>query len=809
MTSSLEDSSTGPKSPELHSLEPPDGRIAHTLTACTRCRQRKSRCDPGIPRCAPCERSNAKCVYYDSARDATIPRTYIVSLREKARALERELVKAEKEIQHAADAELMVRGAGRIRFKENDEARYLGASSGIAMTRLVMEMAKQNTDSKSIKDVVPEFTAQEIKEAFAQEDSKPTSKIYPMISSIPQEDLPPRALTYRLIDLFVAKAQSMLPTLHEPTFRQEVEEVLNGSTDPCQNFQLRMVIAISMQKMSSEYAGLADSYYLAALPFLEPTLKRMDLRALQCLVLIASYSMLTPTRTAAYWVVGTAAKLCQDLGLIEEATITKSPCGETLNPLEIDMRRRLFWIVLSMELGLSHSLGRCSSYCVSHDHINVKFFELVDDRYITAEGVTPGAKPILSKCLAVHFFKMRLLQLEPRRVLYSNRRPTPVNDQDPWFAQMLAKLDHWMATTPKNDDGSGLSVKWFQGRRNTILVLMYRPSPQIPEPSVNAAKICYDAAVSNIAMHKEQMITGSVDLTWIFVQALFMALNTVLWTLSYPEIRKEHTIEEVQGHLDMALEVIVYSAERWPGVQSALLLYKRLVAACLKAYRTEESFVVHSPSNHPTPASSQEVATPQRCPVHPTVRLPPFIPILTMAPTHPSEILPPLAPTPEDHLPILHLAKNQIHLQWPLGRANNNKCHLPPPTGQNVIPQYSSESCPTPTTLYPDMSIDPNTPYNAIPSIVPGLQGWDPNFSLASTTAGHLAYVDATVDPMNWTTSIGDQYSQFFNEAFPVPSWRERTLSQQEQIELLASLENNIPDVSAQLGNEYNAYYQS
>lgn len=147
-------------------------------------------------------------MYYDSTRDSTIPRTYIVSLREKARALERELALAEKEIQHAADAELMVRGAGRIRFKENDEARYLGASSGIAMTRLVMEMAKQNTDSKSIKDVVPEFTAQEIKEAFAQEDSKPTSKVYPMISSIPQPNLPPKALTYKLIDLFVAKGTS-------------------------------------------------------------------------------------------------------------------------------------------------------------------------------------------------------------------------------------------------------------------------------------------------------------------------------------------------------------------------------------------------------------------------------------------------------------------------------------------------------------------------------------------------------------------------------------------------------------------------
>lgn len=98
-----------------------------------------------------------------------------------------------------------MRGAGRIRFKDNDEPRYLGASSGIAITRLVMEMAKQNTDSKSIKDVVPELTAHEIKAAFAQEDSKPTSKIYPMISSIPQASLPPQNLTYKLIDLFVAK----------------------------------------------------------------------------------------------------------------------------------------------------------------------------------------------------------------------------------------------------------------------------------------------------------------------------------------------------------------------------------------------------------------------------------------------------------------------------------------------------------------------------------------------------------------------------------------------------------------------------
>jgi hypothetical protein len=133
----------------------------------------------------------------------------------------------------------------------------------------------------------------------------------------------------------------------------------------------------------------------------------------------------------------------------------------------------------------------------------------------------------------------------------------------------------------------------------------------------------------------------------------------------------------------------------------------------------------------------------------------------------------------------------------------------PTATPSSTGPQYSSPAYCAPSGLFSDVLIDPNTPYNTMPSVVPGLQGWDPNFSLASTTASHLAYIDATVDPMQWTSSIGDQYSNYFNEPFPIPPWRERTLSQQEQIELMASLEHNIPDVSAQLVRESNAFYQS
>ncbi|GAQ34089.1 C6 transcription factor [Aspergillus niger] len=786
--------SNSPSTISEPSVHTPDSRIAHTLTACV------------IPESLDAHHANASTPSVSS----TIRRL---------KGHYQGIILSHSEKKLVADAELMVRGAGRIRFKENDESRYLGPSSGIAITRLVMELAKQNTDSKSIKDVVPEMTAQEIKDAFAQESSKPTSKVYPMISSTPQPALPPRHITYRLIDVFVVKAQAMLPTLHEPTFREEAEEVLNGSNDPCHNFQLRMVIAISMQKMSTVYAGLADSYYLAALSYLEPSLKRMDLRSLQCLALIAQYSMLTPTRTAAYWVVGMAVKLCQDLGLTDEATITQSPSGQTLDPLEIDMRRRLFWIVISMEYGLSHSLGRPNCYSVCHDHINVKFFEPVEDKYITADGFLPGAKIILPKCIAIHFLKMRLLQAEIRRTLYLNKRDVPVDDQDPWFSQMLQKIDYWVASCPKNDGGSGLSQKWFHGRRNTMIVFMFRPSPQVPEPSVEAARKCYDASVFNVAMQREQIATGSVDLTWIFTQSLFMALNTILWSLSYPDIRREHPIDEVKGHLGVALEAIVLAAQRWPGVESALVLYRSLVAACLRAYATEESFVVHSPSNHATPSSSQDVTTP----------LSVSSPASTSAsfPSHGARAA--NSSIPESSVSGGTFSRgpsadpsfsfSQGSTSSPIATESLKAAQHPSwdaqLTPQSVStttqPSFSSpQSYNVPTPSYADLSFDPTTPYNSFPSVVPGLPGWDPNFNLASTTASHLAYVDATVDPMNWIETIGDQYSQYTNGAYPMPPWRGRTLSHQEQMELMETLEDNIPDVSAQLLVQESAtFYQS
>ena len=108
-------------------------KVAHTLTACCRCRTRKTRCDPGLPRCGPCERSNAVCEYFDTTKGRNISRTYVVHLQNKVQTLEAELASLGIAGYEVPSEETMMRSAGYVKFKENDEARYLGPSSGIAV----------------------------------------------------------------------------------------------------------------------------------------------------------------------------------------------------------------------------------------------------------------------------------------------------------------------------------------------------------------------------------------------------------------------------------------------------------------------------------------------------------------------------------------------------------------------------------------------------------------------------------------------------------------------------------------------------
>lgn len=129
---------------------------------------------------------------------------------------------------------------------------------------------------------------------------------------------------------------------------------------------------------------------------------------------------------------------------------------------------------------------------------------------------------------------------------------------------------------------------------------MYRPSPQVPKPSAGAAQICFDSASFVINLTKKQIETGALDPTWIFLLDLSSALNTLLWSISYPDVRQAHGREEVDELINTGLDSLEKCSARWPGAAASSQLYGILSKACLQSYedgKINPLFSFASPSN--------------------------------------------------------------------------------------------------------------------------------------------------------------------------------------------------------------------
>lgn len=155
----------------------------------------------------PCERVGAQCEYFDTAKDKKISRMYVIRLQDRVRELEAELSQYTEEDE--THPEQMVLLGGLTRLDENDETpRFLGPSSGIAMTRIVMEEAKRYTDSRHIRELVPEVGDRKTP-VQSPGDGSQRKKSYPMISAVAAQTLPRRDLTDKLVEVFNQRCELM------------------------------------------------------------------------------------------------------------------------------------------------------------------------------------------------------------------------------------------------------------------------------------------------------------------------------------------------------------------------------------------------------------------------------------------------------------------------------------------------------------------------------------------------------------------------------------------------------------------------
>jgi hypothetical protein len=304
--------------------------------------------------------------------------------------------------------------------------------------------------------------------------------------------------------------------------------------------------------------------------------------------------------------------------------------------------------------------------------------------------------------------------------------------------------------------------------------------------------LCYDACAFNIHMTREQIKTKSVDLTWIFTQAIFMVVNVMLWSLSYSEVRRKHSRDEVEGHLKVALESIELASERWPGVASALELYQNLIGACMKIYDKDGDIPITagSPSDSASIVSGNTVEVINR-----SRTTSPATASTASVGTPSDNAIPPFG-----YLPTTH---NQHLFDF-----NSPQQSMPSssPSAQSAILHSSPQQNYAAPSTVPKPSLDTNAPsvnypstsqYNPLPSTFAEMPSWTPSFAMPSQTYDAFPSLTPTSQPLT-SPIFNEQYAA--NQGYPMtdylyPQWsfdgRGNGLNQEQQMQLMQDFEAN------------------
>lgn len=123
----------------------PTGVISRSISACNRCRARKTKCDQLFPSCTACTRVGADCVGVDAATGKEIPRSHVHWLERRVEFLEK-----------LFDLKPGEGGLGENQERERDENHFDGERRGsVTSTESGKRLKRDSADMDLDQDAAP------------------------------------------------------------------------------------------------------------------------------------------------------------------------------------------------------------------------------------------------------------------------------------------------------------------------------------------------------------------------------------------------------------------------------------------------------------------------------------------------------------------------------------------------------------------------------------------------------------------------------------------------------------------------------
>jgi len=396
--------------------------------------------------------------------------------------------------------------------------------------------------------------------------------INPTISKV---ELPERAVGFQYADWYFLALNPYAPLLHRPTFMAMLARFYDDPTfrpTAAEEVMVHMVFATMLFQFSTrnnDGAQLKHGLNLSSNHHYHYSLSKFyqlfcshTFQDVQAMTLICLHLRSFPKPGASWILTQTTMSLALELGLHLSAkrwVVEPKP-----NYLDIELRKRTFWVLLAVHVTLSGKLGR--PMMLKHEDFDVEFPEAMDDELLSEAGLDTSTPGVCQHEIGLMAMRLVPLFIDLYSTIYAVRR-YPENYIST-VKSLEAKVQAWKESLPLKLQVHNQPIGTSSAFRPFALyaemwvlefrLLLRHPSVELTDDKdfkAESMRACSDCAREMMNVVLELQTLNALDTTWYNCAVYVMAITLTLFAT---HDKKDAT------HAEIA--VLRSDMEKWLGV---------------------------------------------------------------------------------------------------------------------------------------------------------------------------------------------------------------------------------------------------
>ncbi|TLS25607.1 hypothetical protein PpBr36_07797 [Pyricularia pennisetigena] len=472
-------------------------RVSRPVSACSRCRTAKVKCDGKLPACTACEKAGreSECSAANDQFARGKERSYVAALELRVEKLERRLkfAKSRKASMalHDVDAPLahvddrkgsmanihaaIYRKAARQR--ENSDVNALVSDFGFLSV---------NATAQDFEPSVSNMTFARLLLAASTADPLPE----------PQTDAnPPRDVARGLVKYYLDNIYALYPFFPDVHLHSAVENLYQDDRRhlkhyDCWLFWMVLAIASTAQSRScnDEYYRSGVEYVTRAMTFADMALMPGKETQIRSLLLLTQYSLFDPAHFDSWHLIGFTCRAIIDLGFHQDPSST-----ERIDKFKLNLRRKIFYCAYALDRCIGMMSARAFSF--TDDAVNVALPSMTGvGRIPSISGTIKGPE---SSDPAILLFQLRQTQSHWYQTLVQSDPSVPLENAAGYVWQMCHEMREWFESLPDGDEGLPTAIRQlFELELKYSYVYCIAPSSRAPTITSHGRLLIYEYAVA-------------------------------------------------------------------------------------------------------------------------------------------------------------------------------------------------------------------------------------------------------------------------------------------------------------------------